>query len=133
MAFCKNCGLPVGNKSNFCVHCGTKITTPQMPRKGRGLGIASMIVGILSGVIALELLVLSFVAHAVPSLAKGAHVFLIFIPIYAVLPVLSIIFSTKARAQGYSGALGKVGLKLGTASLIALAIGTLSFALVLCL
>ena len=133
MAFCRNCGSPVDNNDSFCAHCGTRITAPQMPRKGRGLGIASMIVGILSGLIALELLVLSFVAHAVPGLARGAHAFLIFIPIYSVLPVLSIIFSTKARAQGYRGALGKVGLKLGTASLIAIVVAALSFALVLCL
>ena len=133
MAFCKNCGSPVENSSNFCVHCGTKITTPQMPRKGRGLGIASMIVGILSGVIAFEALILSFVAHAVPGLAKGSHAFLMFVPIYAAFPVISIIFSTIARARGYSGGPGKVGFKIAAASLIALAVAALSFALVLCL
>lgn len=131
MAFCRNCGSPVDNNDDFCVHCGTRITAPQMPRKGIGLAITSLIFGIIGAVVALEVFILSFVAHAVPSLAKGAHAFLIFIPIYAMFSVISIILLTIARARGYSGRLRKVSFKMGTASLIALAIGALSFAFAL--
>ena len=131
MAFCRNCGSPIDNNDDFCVHCGTKITTPQMPRKGIGLAITSLIVGIIGAVVALEVFLLSFVAHAVPSFAKSAHTFFTFLPIYAMFSVISIILLAIARARGYSGRLRKVSFKMGVASLIALAIGALSFAFAL--
>ena len=131
MAFCRNCGSPVDNNDDFCVHCGTRITAPQMPRKGVGLAITSLIVGIIGALIALEVFAFSFVVLAIPTIADGMETFLLCIPIYAMFSVISIILLAIARARGYSGRLRKVSFKMGVASLIALAIGALSFAFVL--
>ena len=131
MAFCRNCGSPVDNNDSFCVHCGTRITAPQMPRKGIGLAITSLIVGIIGALAALEVFAFSFVVLAIPTIADGMETFLLCILVFAIFPVVSIILLTIARAQGYSGRLRKVSFKMGVASLIALAIGALAFAFVL--
>lgn len=52
--FCQNCGKEIGDNAYVCVHCGVKVPgtiivrekAPAIP--GSGLGIVSLIMGILS-------------------------------------------------------------------------------------
>lgn len=127
MAYCKNCGTPLREGSVFCENCGTRVIS----NRGRDLAMVSFLVGIISTVIALEVFILSIVAHFSQDLADNADGFFKFVPIYAAFPIVAIIISMIARARGSDSRQGKVGFTLGIASLIAVTIGTLSFVLVL--
>lgn len=120
MAYCQHCGTEISANGRFCEHCGTPVgalSPVQQGVPGRGLAIASLIFGIISGVIGLEVLLVSAL---VPRIPGGA--FLIFFPIYAMFPATALIFASVARKKGYKRALSRVGLYLGIASLCLMAL-----------
>lgn len=120
MAYCHYCGNFISPTGHFCERCGTPVgaSAPvQQGVPGRGLAITSLIFGIISGVIGLEVFILTLVIPDTPDL-----VLLIFIPIYALFPTVALIFASSAQKKGYKRALSRIGLWLSIISLSLLAI-----------
>ena len=123
MAFCQHCGSELSSTGHYCEHCGTAAGAVAPARQGvpgRGLAITSLIFGIISGVIGLEVFILTLVLPNLPD-----HAFPIFIPIYALFPMIALIFSSSAQKKGYKRALNRIGLLLSIGSLCLLAITAL--------
>ena len=131
--FCKNCGAELGDGSVFCNKCGANQqaqgvgqqhgTQPVMVVKqkipGRGLGIASMVLGVLSLLFAFYVVnVACFEAEAVrrygPDYAVNyAPLFLMFM----VTPILSLFFGLGAFKQGYRNGVCNSGFIMGVIGL----------------
>ena len=146
--FCSNCGTAVEEGKKFCISCGSPIAEPQpiiqtqyipvapqqpmyvpkIKRPGRGLGISSMVLGILG-------LVYSFI-YGVVSLAlldevtsrysyyyryySASDVFEDTLPlliIVGILAILSTCFGGAARSKGYKCGVSASGLVMGIISL----------------
>lgn len=133
--FCTQCGAPLEQEAAFCTNCGQALTEPAPepaapapaaptvtlcpppPPKpkvpGRGIGIASMVLGILS----------AFTAGSVISETVDT---LIYFPAFfswgeavadtltfSVMALLALIFSFSARKKQYHNAISTTGLTLG--------------------
>lgn len=85
---CRNCGNNNPDNANVCSACGAPLMTvqPMQPaqQKGKGLAIASLILGIVS------FFVFAYIAGA-----------------------LAIIFGAVAKKQGFRGGLATAGIVLG--------------------
>lgn len=46
--YCQNCGKEINENAVVCIHCGSAITPLKKKVEGKGLGIASMIIGIVA-------------------------------------------------------------------------------------
>ena len=144
--FCPSCGAPVSNGSHFCTSCGTPIAAPapqpalvpvvalSQPQPqpaskpsvpGRGLGIASMIMGFAS----IHCLVISpyfMVAAMSTTTAFISYLdtmmrttLVLTLMMYLVLPILGIVFSRGAMQKGYICKMSKSGMIMSVISLAA--------------
>lgn len=134
--FCTNCGTEVADNVNFCPSCGTNLTAPvqpvqqvyqqpvyqqpvyqqvvqapqarpvKTPVRGRGFGIASLVLGIIGFVFCLIVLIiaLSMIStYRFSSSWTGLGYLGAVIAIYVSTPpvLLSLIFSIIGMAKGY--------------------------------
>lgn len=132
--FCKNCGAELGDGSVFCNKCGANQqvqevgqqygTQPVMVVKakvpGRGLGISSMVLGIIGLVYAVAAIVSANAAKEMVEYygerypASDTTAFLVFM----ILPILSLCFAPSAIKQGYKNGVSYSGLIMGIIGLI---------------
>ena len=126
MAFCVNCGKEIANGAAFCPNCGTAnqgstviYVKPKVP--GRGLGISSMVLGIIAMVYAFS------VASVIPEMIKdltrigfgvdSSSSVVMPIIMLSSMSVLSLCFAPAAIKRGYKNGISYSGLILGLVSL----------------
>ncbi|MBE6807649.1 MAG: zinc ribbon domain-containing protein [Ruminococcaceae bacterium] len=150
--FCTNCGAPMGEADVFCLACGTQKKVvpvqPEVPpvqqppaympppppgpppmmgppvRPGRGQGIASMVLGIVSLVWSFYLYYSAYVVLYIENEARssgsisvrsvvGETMAEIFAPCFVVvflLAILSVVFGAISKAKGFYGGAATAGL-----------------------
>ena len=125
MAFCAVCGVKLEDNASFCPYCGTGVSTQvvyvQQPPKpkapGRGMGLASMIVGIFAAIYAGAAMlqtILYLAGEYVGDLEEGIIVFSV---LTTVLSALALIFQAVASSKGYKRKTRLAGLILSISSL----------------
>ena len=141
--FCVNCGNPVNEGAAFCGVCGASVNAsaanvvqpvyvvkPQTP--GRGLGIASMVLGIIGIVYSFSCLMASFILSsqwsrfARPFYNDSADIMkygvMAGISVYAVFGILAVAFGCTARKKGYKNGISTAGVTLSVLTLAMIAI-----------
>ena len=121
---CPNCGFTTNDSANFCVQCGAPMHTveiaPTPARTPLGEKIAGMAVAIVGFIFACvtALYTLPFM-FTEPSVLL---VFLFVISVFSLPPaIIGLVMSSKARANGDTSALSRVGIALGRATIIIMA------------
>lgn len=142
MAFCRNCGAQNADNASFCGNCGASLgqniyghnggtvimVKPKIP--GRGLGISSMVLGIIGLVYSVMFLFsipqaienLEYISFREPDYSS----FLTPVAIFSVLSILSICFAPAAFKRGYKNGVSTSGLVMGTIGLVGYFITLLS-------
>lgn len=131
MAFCRNCGKQIGDNVSFCPACGTatgfssaknntypqeQIQSNQFQQNqfqsnqmylntsvpGRGLGIAGMIVGIVSLVFAFYMIIAIFQMLSSSFLARVfADNFIPLIIFFLIVSIVALFLGSFAKSSGY--------------------------------
>lgn len=155
MAYCPNCGAAQNEGMTFCANCGARLdgtsghaqqvnnqytqqpfyppyqpqyiyVKPKVP--GKGLGIASMVLGIIG-------LVYSFTAlmagmdYIDSSYQSSANLMgnLVNVIMLASMSIMGVAFSTSAKNKGYKTGVSTAGLVTGTIGLIIYVISAVLF------
>ena len=140
MAFCRNCGVQIGDTDPFCRQCGMPsvknpyagygggtvvMVKPKVP--GRGFGITAMILGIIG--LAFGFGYMLFLPSYIELLdALGAFSYtersmvvmtlIVSVVVYMPVPVLSLCFAPVAMKRGYKNGISKSGLITGAIGLL---------------
>ncbi len=110
--FCSRCGCPLNPGVQFCQQCGASVVpnnvvymaSPKIP--GRGVGIASMVLGIVGLIYAFLLLIIYSTEPIVPGMSAPAFMFL-------VVNLLSLIFACVAMNKQYKNGVSISGFIMG--------------------
>lgn len=118
MAYCRNCGTFLNHNGAFCERCGAPTNPQTDPRpkvQGRGLAIASMVLGIIGMVCAVAFF---FGALSMIELDLESSPVLFIAILYSALSVLALIFSAISKSRGNNQSFQKTGFALGLAGAI---------------
>ncbi len=153
MAFCTKCGTQLPENAAFCPGCGVSVNpqfqqAPQEPNgqqpayqvyapvkkkvPGRGFGIASMVLGILGLMTALDMLesITYSAEYLQMQYVSGFWIsFVITMAMYFSMPIMGCAFGAAAFKRGYRGAMAKAGITTGVIGLAVMALSLLLFAL----
>lgn len=117
MITCPECSKDISNTAISCPNCGYQLKSTNVQYKiikpGRGFGITSMIMGILSAVYGF--ITLGSVVEMSNSSSSDAY-FASIIPI--TFAILALIFGIVSHYRGYRKGIQKTGVILGTITLI---------------
>jgi len=140
--FCSNCGAALEADKQFCISCGAPVAAAQpvvqpqyipvaapqqpvyvtkLPRPGRGLGISSMVLGIIALVYSVPFAI-AVIAESGSRYFDGEEPLPAFIFVL-VLSILSTSFGGASRSKGYKCGVSSSGLIMGIISLSLSAIG----------
>lgn len=130
MAFCRNCGQELTPNSRFCGNCGSQDGAPvvhvYMPPKPapkpktpyRGLGVASMILGIVSDVYVGVMGMVSVMMVANDSNILQESPLLAFVVMFTLAAMVSMIMSGVAMLRGNNSGQAKAGIITGTIAFV---------------
>ena len=122
MAFCRNCGQEILAGARFCSNCGTPDSVvavyayAQPPRKPspkipcRGLGIASMIVGIVGVAYTACMFLVSIMVFAMEQDYDDILPMVIITGFFGAMSLVSLVMSIAAILRGNSTGQAKTGL-----------------------
>lgn len=126
MKICEECGHSVSTKAFSCPSCGVVFSPyPNMDavkkQSGRGLGVAGMIIGIMSALYALIILFID-VAVVFWGTELREPNFLVVVPIfyslvYFIFGLLAFVFGLAARSQGFKRTESAAAVVLGAINL----------------
>lgn len=128
MAFCSVCGVKLEDNASFCSYCGSGVSTqvvyvqkPSKPKApGRGMGAASMIVGIVAALYSAAVMAPT-ISYLVGSFVGDPDEFktttMAFAMFAMVLSTLTLIFQAVANSKGYKRKSRLAGLILGVSSI----------------
>ncbi len=110
--FCSRCGCPLNPGVQFCQQCGASVApanivymaSPKAP--GRGVGIASMVLGIIGLIYAFFLLIIYSTEPILPGMFAPALFFLI-------VNLLSLVFACVAVNKHYKNGVSISGFVMG--------------------
>ena len=149
MSFCQKCGNQIPDGTAFCANCGAPVAAASQPTvnqpvvqpivmvkpkiPGRGLGISSMVLGIIGLLYAFSLAVQLPVAldqlDSVSRWVDTSPAYETFIPlilITSVMSILSLCFAPAAIKRGYKNGISISGLVMGLIGVLCFAIAIFS-------
>lgn len=135
--FCSKCGCSLNDDAVFCTNCGSETQTqtstnvvyqqvvyvkPKVP--GRGLGIASMVLGIIGAFYAFVIFISTLTMLELLSPSYFSSIFSAAFT-YSVLPILSLCFAISSKRKGYRNGVSTAGLILGIIGLLFLVLSAI--------
>lgn len=136
--FCASCGSSLKENYQFCGKCGTRVFVNRHTIRpyntkipGRGFGISSMVLGIIGTFYSIYLLFGTISAiNTLEALSFDTDVSAIVpaILLFAILPLLALIFGATAIKRKYKCGISISGLVLGAVGLTASAVSLIIIA-----
>ncbi len=133
--YCGQCGTPIAENSAFCASCGAPVPLarplyeqPMYQQRrsvpGRGLGITSLVFGILSMLLVVGALFIAVVIaeiayySGIPVDMQGLEDLTGFLGYLAAYGVLAVVFGVVSRCRGYKNGISTSGVVMGVVNIV---------------